>query len=148
MDKPQKAIATFFIITAIIIASLTAVYFYKQKNIPIESEVCNPIAFNVVNLNSSFSLPTETIFYYGSTCPHCKIVEDFMKNNSIETKIKISQREVYGNKTAAEEMMNLQRLGNLPSSYIGAVPILYYNKTIYVGDKDIICILKEKAGVQ
>ncbi|MEK6885355.1 MAG: hypothetical protein AABX17_00125 [Nanoarchaeota archaeon] len=145
MDKTQKIITAFFIITVVIIASLVAIYLYKQKNAD-NGGICNPIAYKIEELNNN--LPAETIFYFGDTCPHCKIVEDFMKDNSIETKIKVSQREVYRNESAAKEMMDLQNLGNLPASYVGAVPLLYYNQTLYLGDKDIICILKEAAGIK
>ncbi|MGF3555291.1 MAG: hypothetical protein ACQXXF_08545 [Thermoplasmatota archaeon] len=31
----------------------------------------------------------EIVFYYGATCPHCKDVEEWMKKNKVEEKIKI-----------------------------------------------------------
>ncbi|PJE64022.1 hypothetical protein COU89_00100, partial [Candidatus Roizmanbacteria bacterium CG10_big_fil_rev_8_21_14_0_10_45_7] len=35
------------------------------------------------------------VYYYGNTCPHCADVEEWMKENRIEEKIKIVKKEVY-----------------------------------------------------
>ena len=137
MNKAQKMISTFLILSVLVIGILFGVYFYKLKN----SETCK--AYKISDEDAG-SLPADIIFYYSTTCPHCKIVEEFMQNNSIESKMNIIQKEIFLNKTAADEMIKLQTLCKIPAEYIGAVPLLYAEKSCYLGDKDIICILKEK----
>lgn len=144
MNKPQKVILGFFIVVAIVIVSLIGIDFYNSAK-PVDPDVCNPVSYKIDS--EEVNLPSGIVFYYGITCPHCKIVEEFMEESNIEEKISISQREVYENATAAQEMMELQKAGKLPANYVGAVPLLYDNKTLYLGDKDIICILKQKAGI-
>jgi len=46
----------------------------------------------------------DLVLFYGSTCPHCKIVEEFIKTNKIDEKLKIDQIEVYDNKDNATTM--------------------------------------------
>ena len=58
------------------------------------SSVTNPVD------TSQFDL----VLFYGSTCPHCKIVEEFIKTNKIAEKLKIDQLEVYENKDNAATM--------------------------------------------
>ena len=50
------------------------------------------------------SITQDLVLFYGSTCPHCKIVEEFISNNKITEKIKIDQLEVYENKNNASLM--------------------------------------------
>lgn len=143
MDKPWKIIISFFVILILVIAGLYGYYLYKQNS---NNKICNPTAYKIA-ASGNLSLPSGIVFYYGSTCPHCKLVEEFMKNNSIESKISIIQKEVFQNKTNADEMVNIQNLCKLPQEDIGAVPLLYLNNTCYLGDKDIICILKSLGGL-
>lgn len=50
---------------------------------------------------------SELVLFYGSTCPHCKIVEEFIKANKIAEKLKIDQLEVYENKDNAATMASI-----------------------------------------
>jgi len=58
------------------------------------SPVTNPVD------TSQFDL----VLFYGSTCPHCKIVEEFINTNKITEKLKINQLEVYENRDNAAAM--------------------------------------------
>jgi len=58
------------------------------------SSVTNPVD------TSQFDL----VLFYGSTCPHCKVVEEFINTNKITEKLKIDQLEVYENKDNAATM--------------------------------------------
>lgn len=86
------------------------------------------------------------IFFYGSTCPHCKVVEEYIKNNNIESKIDLAQGEVYNNKDNAQFMMEKQKGCNLEEKMIGAVPFLWTKEKCYLGQDEIIEFLAEKAG--
>lgn len=57
---------------------------------------------------TSIETPTlDYILFYGNTCPHCKIVEEFISNNQIDQKIKINQLEVYNNKSNSSLFTNM-----------------------------------------
>ena len=145
MNKAQKIIVGFFVISILVIASLWIVYNNKQKNQETtDYSLCNPAAYPVLN-ETNMTLPKDITFYYGITCPHCKKVEAWMTENPIDKKLTVTQKEVYNNPINAGELMLLGTYCNL-SSYRGAVPLLYINKTCYIGDVDIICVLHNVAG--
>jgi len=79
------------------------------------------------------------IFFYGSTCPHCKKVEEYFKTNKVEEKIKVDQREVYGSKDNQALMQAKQALcKDLSDADKGGVPFLYTPDKCIVGDQPII----------
>lgn len=126
MKKVNKVIINFFIIAAIVIAILYGIYLNKQKNLPVQ----------------------EDVFYYGITCPHCKVVEQYMEENNVSSKIQFKSKEVYQNKENAAELTKVGRYCKLGKN-IGAVPLLFYNDNCYLGDKPIIDFLnKTISGVK
>lgn len=80
------------------------------------------------------------ILYYGETCPHCKVVEQYISDNKINN---IIQREVYNNQENAKDLNEKAVKCGMERKNIG-VPFLYYNATCLVGDQDIINFLKER----
>jgi len=141
MDKAHKVIAWFLIISVIIIAALYMISIREPY-----PGSCDVTAYSI-SASTGLNL-SGTIIYYGDTCPHCKIVEDFIKSSSIDSKIEIVQKEVFENKTNQDEFLAVGKLCNLPQDYLGAVPMMYSENSCYLGDRDIICVLKEKAGVK
>jgi len=131
MNKAQKIVMGFFTIALIVIAVLAVFYFRA-----------NPTGSTIIDLEANSS-----VLYYGETCPHCKIVEEFMKNNSIENQMEIIQKEAFSNKTNAEELLKVGEICKLPKEYIGAVPLLYADGKCYIGDKDIISFFQEKLNI-
>ena len=131
MNKAQKIVTGFFAAAIIIIAVLS--FFYFRANFT-GGTIISPEA------NAS-------VLYYGETCPHCKIVEEFMSNNSVESKMDIIQKEVFSNKTNAEELLKVGEACKLQKDYMGAVPLLYSGGKCYVGDKDIISFFQEKLNI-
>jgi len=124
MNKAKKAVLIFCISAALVLAFLFI------------------LSAKTTNLN----LPNDKIiFYYGITCPHCKLVEDYMENNSIESILPIVKKEVYLNQTNADELLAIGKKFNLPQEEIGAVPLAYYNGQYYIGDEPVINFLKQKA---
>jgi len=63
-------------------------------------------AFKLLSQKPS-STTHDLILFYGNTCPHCKIVEEFIKTNKIDEKLKIDQLEVYDNKANSATMVSL-----------------------------------------
>jgi glutaredoxin len=53
---------------------------------------------------------SDLILYWGKGCPHCETVKNYIRENKLDDKLKISYREVYydnGNQTKLEETTKL-----------------------------------------
>ncbi len=87
------------------------------------------------------------VFFYGNTCPHCKDVEVWMKENKVEEKIKIVKKEVYENQQNSLELVEAARKCGLSTNSIG-VPFLYAEDKCMVGTPDIISYLSSEAGIK
>jgi glutaredoxin len=87
---------------------------------------------------------TPIVFYYGKTCPHCKLVEKYIDENQIREKVKFSQKEVYGNKDNAREAVGRAEQCGIAAKDLG-VPFLWDGEKCYVGDEQIIAFFKAKA---
>jgi glutaredoxin len=96
------------------------------------------------------SLPTapsdgNIIFYYGDTCPHCKIVEQYISDNKINEKLKFQTKEVYNNKDNAQDLLGKATSCGLKQDEIG-VPFLWTGSTCVIGQDEIINFFKEKTN--
>lgn len=125
MNKAQKIVVGFFVISLLIILSLYFVYINKPITPPQAGEI---------------------IFYYGITCPHCKLVEQWMADNNFTQKINITQKEVYENPANAKELIAAGNICKIDKQYLGAVPLVYSDGKCYLGDVDSISFLKTKIG--
>lgn len=126
MNKAQKVVVGFIIVAILVIAVLF-----------------------IVKLNqSAIEISGNNILYYSFTCPHCKIVEQFIADNNITSKINITQKEVSLNNENANELVAAGKLCKIQNDYIGAVPLLYSGGKCYLGDVDIIDFLKAETGVK
>jgi glutaredoxin len=86
------------------------------------------------------------ILFYGDGCPHCAIVEEFIKENKIDVKISFSKKEVYYNKENSSLLIEKAKICNFDTNSIG-IPFLWDGTRCLVGDQDIIEFLKLKAGI-
>lgn len=113
--------------------------FYKLLSTPPKTQTNNTI--DTTELSS-----VDMFFYYGNTCPHCKTVEEFIVQNKVDQKIKISSKEVYENKNNANELTQLvdQFCPELNQNGVG-VPLAFDPKTqkCIQGDTPIIDFLKQ-----
>ena len=77
------------------------------------------------------------ILYYGDGCPHCKVVEDYIAQNNLQTKLDISEKEVWHNQTNLNELTNKARACGLDLNKLG-IPMLWDRKTdkCYGGQTD------------
>lgn len=93
-------------------------------------------------------LPPGIVLFYGQGCPHCKDVEDFISQNKIEDKVKITRLEVWYNKNNAALLGQVAQNCKITSSSVG-VPFLYDgNGKCYIGEVDIPNFLKTQAGIK
>lgn len=90
---------------------------------------------------------SQIVLYYGEGCPHCKIVDDFISQNSIKEKVDFVEKEVWYNKINAAELAEKAKICGLKDDSIG-VPFLWDGKDCLIGDVDIINFFKSKAGIQ
>ncbi|MDD4135946.1 MAG: hypothetical protein PHN66_02660 [Candidatus Shapirobacteria bacterium] len=126
-----KKITTFLIILTILIGF----YFLTSKK--------------PASIVSTVNPTSDYILFYGDTCPHCKIVEEFISTNQIDQKLKISQLEVYENKPNSTLFINtVQEICPDQLSNNGLpVPFLVdqKDKKCITGDSSIIQYFTEKS---
>lgn len=89
----------------------------------------------------------QIILFYGDGCPHCEIVEAYIKENKIQEKISFAQKEVYSNQINAKELEAKTKFCGLPTNSIG-IPFLFDGKKCFIGDQDIINFFKQKTNGQ
>ncbi len=77
----------------------------------------------------------KTILFYGSTCPHCEKVDEYLKANP--SKVKYRHLEVYENQQNAALMATKAKACGIDTESIG-VPFLYQKGNCLIGDADII----------
>jgi len=75
---------------------------------------------------------SDFIYFWGSTCPHCKDLNDWIKKNKIDEKLAFKKLEVFYNKKNSNLMQEAAQVCNIPSDQIG-VPFLYDNGKCYIG---------------
>ena len=93
---------------------------------------------------------TDIILFYGDGCPHCEIVDQYMKDNGVEDKLKnqnlnFSRREVYNNQANQRVLANKAKSCGLATESIG-VPFLWDGTSgkCVSGDQPIIDFFKSK----
>jgi glutaredoxin len=85
------------------------------------------------------------VLFYGTTCPHCKNVDEWITQNNIESKLTIQHRDAWKDEHNAALLHEVASSCGLKDY---GVPLLYLDGQCYVGDVDVIEALKQKAGVQ
>ena len=98
------------------------------------------------------SIPTPTsdlVLFYGSTCPHCKVVEEFISTNKIDQKLTISQLEVYENKSNVKIFSDMVKKVCPDQLNPEGLPVPFLidqkNNKCLVGDTPITDYLSEKS---
>jgi len=88
---------------------------------------------------------TDLILYYGSTCPHCRIVEEHIRKNGLAAKLNITQKEISQNQDNQNEFIEKARICGLDLNNLG-VPMLFdaKNSKCHEGDQPIIDFLKQQ----
>ena len=89
------------------------------------------------------ALDNKTILFYGSTCPHCQIVEQYLDDHKIYDKMTIDKKEVYQDKDNANLMMEAVRRCSLSQNNVG-VPFLWVENKCLVGDEEVTNYFKTK----
>ena len=130
MNKKTQILASIFLIISVIGIVILA----NNKNNQ------SPVTEVAVKNN-------QIILFYGDGCPHCALVEKFVVENNIETKVSFAKKEVYYNKQNASELAEKAQTCGMPTDSIG-VPFLWDGSKCLVGDQDIIEFFKSKINGQ
>lgn len=93
--------------------------------------------------SNSTAASADLILYYGETCPHCKIVEQYITDNKIDQKIKIAHKEIYNNQANNDELVSKANYCQLDLKTVG-VPFLWTGADCLIGDQPIIDFLNQQ----
>lgn len=100
-------------------------------------------------------LPQGTVLFFAQDCPHCKIVEDYIKANNIDQKVQYTRLEVpFNGKTSAQleanaaTAINVANSCKLDTSNGVSIPFLYDGSKCYLGQEDVINFFKNAAGIK
>lgn len=88
--------------------------------------------------------PAGIILFYGDGCAHCAVVDDFIKSNNIEQKVKFTALEVFNNQDNIELLAKKAIFCGVDISQGAPVPFLWDTEKCFVGDQDIIKFFQEK----
>jgi len=89
----------------------------------------------------------EIVLYWGTTCPHCKVLKEWMAEKKIEEKVKVILKEVYENRTNQKELMAVAGKCGIVANQVG-VPLLYAEGKCMIGTDPIESYLSQKAGIE
>jgi glutaredoxin len=136
MFMKNKIIIPTVLFIVVLIFSFFALAKEKDKTLPVANKTTTE--------NQSAG---QIILFYGDGCPHCAIVEEYIKENNINDKISFAQKEVYYNQNNAKELEAKAKICGLPTDSIG-VPFLWDGEKCLIGDQDIIDFFKQKTNGQ
>lgn len=124
MNKANKLILGFFVLSFLVIAALIIVYNIKLSQLEQE--------------------PSDT-FFYKFDCPHCRNVEHYMEENNVTSFLKFGMMDVSRSDKEKASFNRVVQICEIPKEQVG-VPLLYYNKTCYLGENEIVNFFKEEIG--
>lgn len=121
------------LVTIIVIASVLGIYKFLSKSPSGQLTVPDSQA--------------DMILFWGDGCPHCVVVEKYIKDNGLDQKVKISRKEVWYNQTNQNLLKETAKnCPEIDTSKGMGVPFAYINssKTCLVGDQPITDWLNTK----
>lgn len=85
------------------------------------------------------------ILYYGTGCPHCAIVEEYIESNQLTQQLNLQTKEIYFNQQNAKQFTQTLQSYGIPPNQQG-VPALVTPEKAIVGDRLIIDYLENVTG--
>lgn len=128
LDSKKKAILATFVFFAVFLFATATINHEKRKNAP---------------SNDVIVTDSPIVFYYGYNCPHCELVEKYLDENNVASKVKFSKKEVYKNPANAAEAIDRAAQCGIGADELG-VPFLWDGANCYVGDQNIIDFFSKK----
>lgn len=90
--------------------------------------------------------PDAIVYYYGESCPYCKVIDEFLTEHNVAEKVSFEKKEVWSNKANASEMGRRARVCDIRSESLG-VPFVYAAGKCFVGEPDVRRFFAEKANI-
>jgi hypothetical protein len=110
---------------------------YRVLVCPAGSQTNCDFSDKTFNITTSTTQPSGIILFYGTGCPHCANVDNYITANNIAQKVNFIKLETFSNTVNADFMKSDARACGLDSNAIG-VPFLWDGSKCYVGDTDVI----------
>ncbi len=85
------------------------------------------------------------IYFWGSTCPHCKNVKKFIGDNKVHNKFQFEELEVYENADNQARLAEAAKKCLLDANKIG-VPFLFAKGKCFEGKVEVINYFKNRLG--
>lgn len=143
------------IIVLIIIGVATGIYMAKKKSDPTSTTSSNTkntsngqVAGTDTSKREVISTPgAEIIIFYGSTCPHCKDLNDYIVAKELDKLVPLQHLEVYKNNSNKELMwQKLEQCKDISANDKGSVPFMYAPDKCLIGSTPIEDYLKNKVN--
>ena len=84
------------------------------------------------------------ILFYGDTCAHCKVVDEYISAGGLREKVKFEELEVFNNEKNAALLGKYAQGCGIDSSQGVGVPFFFDGQNCLVGDQKIIDYFKTK----
>ncbi len=94
--------------------------------------------------NRRVNTQPKMILFYGNTCPHCKIVEQYISDNNVRAHFKFQQLEVFDNQQNALLLGRYAHKCGIDSAQGVGVPFFWTGKECLIGQTEVINFFKDK----
>jgi len=85
------------------------------------------------------------LIFYSASCPHCKIVEEYLSTNKSNLKISVKSLKIDDAKTDASNIsLAMSKIQECKLGDDWGVPLMYYNGQCLMGDQPIIDFLNQQ----
>lgn len=83
------------------------------------------------------------ILFYSNSCPHCKIVEQYISDNNVKKYLVFDELEISNNPSNSQLLFKKAASCGLSTDGLG-VPFFFDGTNCFVGDQDIIKYFESK----
>ena len=140
MDK-KTVILVGILILGIVGIGYWSVSDARRKN----EETARKIAENPASKISQDS-NADIILFYGTECPHCQDVNEFIEKNQIGEKVSFAHLEIWHDKRNSETFREKVKVCEIPEEELG-VPLLIARGKCLIGAPDIEEFFLQEAGL-
>lgn len=89
----------------------------------------------------------DVVYFYGQECARCKNIDNFIKENKINSQISFAEKEVWHDGSNDMEMKERAKECNLEPEKVG-VPFLWARGKCYIGEVEVEKFLKSEVGAK
>lgn len=97
----------------------------------------------MLSRSSSPTLPSSYEYFWGTTCPQCAVVAEFLEIWEGKDKILMEKYEVNESKANRDKFVERGRFCNIPLNQLGVPLLVTPEGKCFLGDEPIINFFKE-----